>query len=452
MSITGANLLVGLSKFVNDYENSTTTSAGNSGGTTVVDTYLGRYGDGRLRGMWIRLTSGTSTLQVRRITENLQSSGTVTVSPAFSAQVASAVTYELHRYDPRLKFRALDEARFECFEDVYRLTYNILITSDGISKVHRLTWRSGDENTTIAGYYVDSPPLFAEVEHPIEVDTQWNFLTSPRGDSLTGWTASSATASIVTRGESDPIIPKYDASCTKLVVAGSTNGTYTQVVGDMSNGVTAALAADRGMAANMWVYATESNRVSLRIIDDGQTINDGAIHSGAGWELLRADGFITGNNATTLSVRLNVTSDTNPVVVFWNRAWFYYGTNDRVGEDIWDTQHKYRVRWDDSTRALYMDEVVPRGYSIRLASKAPLSALGDVAATQATNTMEVDAQNVNILYASAAETLFQWERVSTDNVQEVAQRIQMVRERRPKLESNWAQETPPIRIKNPFMY
>ena len=77
MATTGANLLVGFSDFIDDNVSGTTTGAGNSGGTTVLDSALGKFGDGRLSGRYMRITSGTDALAVRRITDNAQSTGTV---------------------------------------------------------------------------------------------------------------------------------------------------------------------------------------------------------------------------------------------------------------------------------------------------------------------------------------------------------------------------------------
>lgn len=439
MTSTGATLLQGFSEFLADYEASTTTSAGNTGGTTLVDTYLSRYGDNRLKGMFIRITvSGGNQYQVRRITSNTQSSGTVTVSPAFSGQVGVTSTYELHRYDPAIKFRALDKARFDVVDNVFRLIYDDTITSDGRNSVYDIPSS------------IDIGPVAAIVENPIEYGPTWNFLTNPDNASTTNWTASSTTASTYTRSENDLIIPKYDSTCTKLVTAASTAATYTQVVGDMTNSITAALAADRKMTFAAWVYCTEASKIALRILDDSGTVATGSNHGGAGWELLTVEGTIAGNNATTLSARFVISSTANASTIFVNRSWFYFGDKERVADSIYQPEYAVEIRRDNATQQFMLKTVPPRGYQIRLIGKTVLSALGSTAATQVTNTMEVDANTAEILYARAAEVLFQWERVNTDNIQDVMQRIQMVRERQPKLRQNFAQEVPRVKIRSAF--
>lgn len=439
ITTTGQNLLIGLSEFLGDFESSTSTSNGNSGGTTLVDTYLTRYGDNRLVGMFIRITvSGGNQYLVRRITSNLQATGTVTVTPAYPGQVGVSSTYELHRYDPALKFRALDKARFDVVDNVFRLIYDDTVTSDGRN------------NTYDIPSSIEIGPIGAIVENPIEPSASWNFLTSPQGDSLTGWTASSTTAALYTRTESDLIVPKYDNTATSLTTVASTAATYSQVVADMTNGITAAIAADRPMTFAAWVYCTEASKIALRIVDDSGTVATGSNHGGGGWELLTVEGTIAGNNATTLTARFVISSTANASTIYVNRAWFYFGNKERVADSIYQPDYAVDVRRDNATQHLILKTVPPRGYQVRLVGKTVLSALGSTVSTQVTNTMEVDSNTAEILYARASEILFQWERVNTDNVQEVMQRIGMVRDRQNKLKQNFAQEVPHVRLHSAF--
>lgn len=438
MTITGANILLGFSEFINDYDSGTTTSAGNSGGTTVVSTTLSLYGDGRLAGWYVRLTSGTSTLQTRRITDNTQSSGTLTVAPAFSAQVASAVTYQLHRYDPNKKFLAIDKARLDVMDNVYRLIYDDTTTSDGRSAVY-------DIPSTI-----EVGPILAISETPMEAEATWNFLTTPKGNATTGWTASSTTAATYARSETDLLIPKYNETCTSLTTAASTAATYSQVVGDMTNSITAAKAADRKMTFAAWVYCTEASKVSLRLVDDSGTLADGTAHGGGGWQLIFVEGTPAGNNSTTLTVRFVIASTANASTIYWNNAWFYFGDKERVCDDIYLQENGFDVRRDEATQHVILGHTVPRGRQVRLIGKTAITSLGTVAATQVTNTMEVTAGTAEILYARAAEILYGWERVDSEDVQSVLQRIAMVRDRNPRLVSVHAQEPPRIRMRSAF--
>ena len=434
---SGAQLLEGLSSFVNDWESSTTTSAGNSGGTTLIDTYMSRFGDSHLSGMFIRLTSGTYNTQIRRITSNTQNTGTITVSPAFGGQVASGVTYELHRYDPQLKFRALDKARFDIMDDVYRLIYDETVTSDGISDTY-------DIPATI-----NLGPILAIREDPVGYAATWNFISDPQGNSTTYWTSSSVTASTYSSNDNDRTIPKYDESCTKLVVAASTAATYSQTVAHMDNNASASTAAGRDMTFAAWVYSKIADKIRLKLTDDsGSSYSD--YHSGLGWQLLAVERSISQTNATTLTVAFSIDNTTDSLTAYWNRAWFYYGNKERVTDAIYKQEHSINIRRDDANQQIVLTTVPPRGYQIRLMGKAPLSELGTTIATQTSNFMEVTPDTAELLYARAAEILFQWERVTTDNQDEVNNRIRMVRERHPKLRRNFAQETPRKRVRTVF--
>jgi hypothetical protein len=193
VSRTGEQLLQSLSEFLDDWFSSTATSNGNSGGTTIVDTTLGRYGDGRLSGRWFRL--GATPFDARRANNHIQSSGTVTVLPAFDAQVSSADAYSAHRYEPALKFRALDAARLEVMDYAFKIVLDDTLTGDGKSTVFDLPAS------------VEQGPHVAFFEEPQAADVPWNFLTTPELDATTGWTASNLTASTVAYDQADLVIP-----------------------------------------------------------------------------------------------------------------------------------------------------------------------------------------------------------------------------------------------------
>src|SRR3972149_8669627 len=95
-----------MSRVGGDYREETTTSAGNSGGTTVVCSTLSDmpyddyYADKDGPYWYCKITSGTYTGIRRKIQKFVQSSGEITVYASFGGQIATSVTFELHRYDP----------------------------------------------------------------------------------------------------------------------------------------------------------------------------------------------------------------------------------------------------------------------------------------------------------------------------------------------------------------
>jgi hypothetical protein len=345
-------------------------------------------------GYWARPTSsGSYQYQTRRATAFVHSTGTLTVAPVFGAAIANNVTYELHRFNPDDKFSALDEARITAFPAVAKTVYDDTLTGDGRTRVFPIPAA------------VRSGPLMVMVEGPMECEAPWNFLTAPLGDSVTGYTATSTTASIVDRAESDAIIPRIGQSSTKLVTAASTAASYNMAIAAAENGLTAAGAADRKLTYARWVYCTEASKVQLAITDAGATTS-GSFHGGAGWELLTVSATIAGNNTTTLTAVITIASTANASTIYVERGWFYYGTAERVRDGMYAGAQQHRVRRDDTTQQLYLDFAPPRGHQLRLIGQDTLSALGSTAASQATNTMEVDEETANLLCAEAARILY----------------------------------------------
>ena len=122
MSITLTNFLTHLNNHIDDNITGTTTSAGNAGGTTLVDTLLykypdGYFGDEESRAQWWLYYNS----QLRAIKEFHSDTGTITVYTAFSAQVATASAYEIHRLDRDKKVLAANQALVDCFPWFYNV-------------------------------------------------------------------------------------------------------------------------------------------------------------------------------------------------------------------------------------------------------------------------------------------------------------------------------------------
>lgn len=73
----------------------TTTSDGNVGGTTLIDSYLAGWGDDFFIGAKVTITSGVASGEYKEITDFAQSTGTITVTSAFSAKIVSGVTFTI---------------------------------------------------------------------------------------------------------------------------------------------------------------------------------------------------------------------------------------------------------------------------------------------------------------------------------------------------------------------
>jgi len=74
---------------------------------------VGGTEDDSFEGWYILITSGTNNGEERRILQSRWNNNTLTAQEAFTGQVATSVTYELHRIRPKLKHNAINRALSE---------------------------------------------------------------------------------------------------------------------------------------------------------------------------------------------------------------------------------------------------------------------------------------------------------------------------------------------------
>ena len=121
MSITLSSFMTIFNKLIDDNITGTTTSNGNAGGTTFVDSSLCKYEDGyfgdpeRMPQWWAYV--GTTLRQIKNFNS---SSGTVEVYTAFGSQVSSSTAYSLHRFDRDKKVIAINQALDEAYPYFYK--------------------------------------------------------------------------------------------------------------------------------------------------------------------------------------------------------------------------------------------------------------------------------------------------------------------------------------------
>lgn len=430
--LDGNELLAGLSKYIGDAdfpEGSVSTAVGTT--TTLVDTLLERYGDDYLTDRYLRITANVAGNQylVRRVSDFDTATGTLTVAPAFPGTTGISTSYELHRYSPSEKFSALDEARISAYPALGLLVVDDTTTGDGVQRVFDIpaSIRRG--------------PVEAFEEVPVAVGQNWNYAGDPFGEQITKFTATGCTPSLKAWDGQDFVVPKYmDSNATRLSVAASTPATYVQVVANMNNGITAATVAGRWMTHAKWVYCTTPNTVRLGLQDDNGIIY-GAFHQGGGWELIYVEKLIYGANATTLSTILDIASTLVPAVYFWQHEWLYFGEPEKVVESwtaipipVGGTDRDDRVQQVALGR-------VPRGRQIRFKGRSPLQSLGTDEFAQATNTMDIDEFEAQILYAEAAKVLFRRGILSSSAMAELAGPAQVNEAALVELKQKWAQST-----------
>ncbi len=436
MAKTGEVLLGEFSDFLGDRFASTTTAAGASDGSTLVDSLLKQFSEDVIEGWFLRIDEPAhgALHEIRRITSHADATGTENLASDFSAQLGSGITYELHRYDPARKFAALDRARLKIADDVFVILRDETITGDG---------RNNEFRTPTA---FSRGPSAAVIEDPLEVDAVWNLLENPRLSATTSWTAAAGLAAeTFSRNSIDDIIPRHEQTCLKLTyTTGGSDGTLTQVVGDMASDFSAGRAAGRVLEAGIWVYSLTAG-LFVEIVHDTASFTSTA-HQGFGWEFLRARGEVPQGNSTLLSVRIRFPSGTS-AVAYAERAWLVY---DNIPDFYYDRE-PVSTLYDNSLKRFWFDRgTPPRGHQIRLFGREPVTALGTVLSAAASNEMEVDDASSQILYAEAARVLLGDDVMNSEDLGGVAERIAWVEREHDELAMKWPFVPNEGRIRGPY--
>jgi len=138
--VTGAGVSLAsmrnmMSEIIGDYFHSTTTADGNEDKTTLIDSALAGYSNDYFGGVnnskYVYITSGDAAGEERIISDFVSSSGTITVSAAFSAQIVSDVTYEIHSYSVGDKKRAVNLALWDAYPYYYKLVEDTSLKPQG---------------------------------------------------------------------------------------------------------------------------------------------------------------------------------------------------------------------------------------------------------------------------------------------------------------------------------
>lgn len=423
MTLTGEQLLKGLSLFIADWWESTTTGAGGAGGETLVDTLLGEKGDNAIIDNYFRITSGSADNDIRRgVVPFTSLTGAVSVRPVFSAQIDASVTYQMHKHKPSAKWRAMDEARLAILDWVFKEVRDDTITADGRSEEF------------VIPTAMEWGPELAIIESPSPYGVDWNMLLEEdaRGDAASNWAAAGGVvAETYDRNQFDKLAPKHESTCMKLVYTDAgVDGTYT--LSTFADDVSATVVGGRKVEFAYWVLNETAGPV-VEIMTDAGTLAASSAHAGHGWEFMRVEGEVAADNSTTFNVRLRFPEDTTSAhrTVFVEHAFVTLG---QVPSQ-YDDEHVVEIERDDTLRRFWLSGIPVQGRQIRLIGKAPLTALGDT--SPETGSMEVSEKSAQILYAEAAEILFGTELLNQPAQRDVVTRISVVKDKRKQLQKTW---------------
>lgn len=251
---SGSALRQALSENAGDFISVDTTADGNSDGLTIVsDSFLNQDngGDTGAFERWYALIADSDSSadgESRRIADYVvdPDAPTVRVEVAFSVQIVSGITVELHRYNPVDKRNVINQSIQELYPDLYLpVRDESLIVDNLLSNSDFETFSSGFTGWTVVG----SPTVTQET-------------------------------TIVMHGDSSA-----------KVVASGAAGQLTQAPTINIDEIT-----NETAEAERWCYATEANTVRIRLDFDGSNFANSPYHSGKDqWERLEVEATVPTN-------------------------------------------------------------------------------------------------------------------------------------------------------------
>ena len=354
---TGEQLL-GIFNSITEDVLSGTASAGAQNSLTDDGYTIAQFGKMDLAGRWLRMTSGTGNIGHSRVIVS-NDAGEVEVRGQFPAAIANGATWEIHRWQPDSKLRAIDRARLAAFPLLCVIVEDTSLYADGEQELWPIpvTIRSG--------------PFTVRSEARENYDDRANIIEDD------GWTAPDGVLA-VRDSNSDLVIPRSDTAYRASLGAGEA---MTQDVAVDCSG--------RRVAAWGWVYCEDADANVKLGVGDSRSL----AHPGGGWAYMTVEHVAAeAMPAVTVNAERAATVWVESV-----RAGLGMAKSMRLGGYV---QHS--VIRDASGAMLRLEDAPERGRQLYLRGRYPLSAVaGDPA-----NHMEIDEAGAHMLCTLAVEELF----------------------------------------------
>jgi len=388
-------MLPGFARYIGAYVGSFTTTTAIAAGTSVVSTELrdsGFTNDDALNDTFIRITSANNDETVRLATDYTASSGTITVSGTnLTSDSSTQATFEIYRYDPSQLKDMLNDAREDVFPRLYKEVNDITLTLAG----HQYRYA---RPTSIRQGFVRQ--IFEEPR--IDASSFANNIVSSLNCDFETWTNSTTPADWVNDSFTSITQEEETTSPDNYMVFSGTSSAQFQVAASSVN--TALLTVPSGtnykgeeINVGVWVYSKTASRISAAIQIDSDTISTGTTHAGGGWERLTHT-LDAKDLATSVKVGLHVTSASDAFVFYADELIATAGQSEipkRTGTPI--------MSWrEEGDEILLRNAATQKDRTLRVKGMGVLSSV-----STGSDTMEIEGDQLRILYAHAAMLWFQ---------------------------------------------
>jgi hypothetical protein len=388
-------LIPGFGRYIGAYIGSFTTTTAIAANTSVVSTELADSGfnnDDALNDTFIRITSANNDDTVRRVTDYTASSGTITVSgTALTSDSSTQATFELYRYDPDQLKDMLNDAREDVFPRLYKEVNDITLTLAGhqYRYARPTSIRQGFVRQVFEEPRIDAGSFANNIVSSLNCDFEtWTNSTTPAdwvNDSFT-----SITQEEETTGPDNYMVFSGTSSAQFQVAAGSVNTALLTVPSGTNY---------KGEEINVgvWVYSRTASRISACIQIDSDSISTGTTHSGGGWERLTHT-LVATDLAISIKVGLHVTSASDAFVFYADEIIATAGQSEipkLTGTPI--------MSWrEEGDEILLRHAATQKDRTLRVKGMGILSSV-----SSGSDTMEIEGDQLRILYAHAAMLWFQ---------------------------------------------
>ena len=378
---------------------STTTNISN-GNVNVLDTKLTKrfpvddYFNNRGY-VHLTTTSGDNAGDIRRVTDYVQSSGTITGGGAnWAANESGSINFELSTFHPQDVQDAYNEAREQVYPDISMVrdietlvtgngqhTYTLSSTIRRVDRIYLGNRRSADsgDNLLLNGDFED-----------------WDADQLTPG-SQNNWTLAGSGATFTK--EADTSNPENFAVLSgnysgRLAVA-STNTTLVQTFTPASSSYTTLPTEGQEVNLSAWVYCTTADKVKLYI-----ETAVGNFHSGTGWEYMKASATLD-HDATTAVVGLHVTASN--IAAYIHEIWMTIGQSEMMDlpyNEIRNWDHVPPVAGASDGGMIRFQQILPKQHRLRIVGRDMLSSLSTDAGTA-----EIDGDLLHPLYDKVRQLL-----------------------------------------------
>uniref|UniRef100_A0A6M3J2T5 Uncharacterized protein n=1 Tax=viral metagenome TaxID=1070528 RepID=A0A6M3J2T5_9ZZZZ len=280
MSVTCATLRQYTSEELNDWNNFTTTEAGSSGATTIISTSLLEYDNSYFDNHWALVTSGTYIGSKRKIERHDNNYGLLDCYRAFGGQIATSVTFEVHKYDPDTILDKINVALREIFP---KLRVNII------------------DDTIMGGNYVPN----AHFEDCASSSYPDFWRNSGAGSSV------AENTTYIRGGKKSAALTRVNNNCYLYISAAE----YPQLFNLQGQTIRifARVLASSASQARIELYSKQSDGT-----EDTTQVSD--YHTGGGlFETLELSSGAVLSDAVDVSIRL--TNNTTNGTVYWDDVW-----------------------------------------------------------------------------------------------------------------------------------